>query len=218
RLIAGLLVTAVAIAVALYRIQWLGRLVWAGRDIPPERRPNIAGALLAQLVDVIGQRKLFKRPLSGWAHALTFWAFIVLLLTIIEAYGALFSRDFAIPVIGRSAALGFIEDLFALFVFIAIIVFTAIRLAQSPKRLDRRSRFYGSHVDQAYIVLGMIFLVVATLFLYRGAQINAGVFPYQDDGWWPFASKATSYITPNSETFDTVFIVSQIAIVMAFLT
>jgi Fe-S oxidoreductase len=217
RLIAGLLVTVVAVAVALYRIQWLGRLVWAGRDIPPERRPSVAGALQAQLVDVIGQRKLFKRPLSGWAHALTFWAFIVLLLTIIEAYGSLFQRDFALPWIGRTAGLGFIEDLFATFVLIAIIVFTAIRIAQSPVRLDRRSRFYGSHVDQAYIVLGMIFLVVATLFLYRGAQIKSGNFPFQDDGWWPFASKATSYITPNSQAFESVFIVAQIAVVMAFL-
>ncbi|HEU5034611.1 MAG TPA: (Fe-S)-binding protein [Mycobacteriales bacterium] len=217
RLIAGLLVTAIALAVAAARVQWLGRLVWAGADIPPERRPSIAGAIKAQVVDVFAQRKLFKRPLSGWAHALTFWAFIVLLLTIIEAYGALFQRDFAIPGIGRSAALGFIEDLFAVFVLVALVVFTAIRIAQSPARLERRSRFYGSHVDQAYIVLGMIFLVIATLVLYRGAQIQAHVFPYQDDGWWAFASKATSYICPDSISFETAFIVGQIATVMGFL-
>jgi Fe-S oxidoreductase len=217
RLIAGLVVTVVALAVAAYRVLWLGRLVLAGTAIPPERRPTLAGAVKAQLVDVFAQRKLFKRPLSGWAHAFTFWAFIVLLLTIIEAFGALFQRDFAIPVIGRSAALGLIEDIFATLVVLALIVFTAIRLAQSPKRLDRRSRFYGSHVDQAYIVLGMIFLVIATLLLYRGAQIQAHVFPYQDDGWWAFASKATSYICPNSMTFETVFIVAQIAVVMGFL-
>src|SRR4051812_13548854 len=217
RLIAGLVVTVVALAVAASRVQWLGRLVLAGRDIPPERRPSAAGAMKAQLVDVFAQRKLFKRPLSGWAHAFTFWAFIVLLLTIIEAFGALFTRDFAIPVIGRYAVVGFIEDLFATLVLVALVVFSIIRLAQSPKRLDRRSRFYGSHVDQAFIVLGMIFLVIATLFLYRGAQISSGYFPYQDDGWWPFASKATSYITPDSLAFETVFIVAQIAVVMGFL-
>jgi Fe-S oxidoreductase/TM2 domain-containing membrane protein YozV len=217
RLVAGLLVSVIAFAVAGARVIWLGRLVWAGRDIPPERRPNVAGAIKAQLVDVFAQRKLFKRPVSGWAHAFTFWAFIVLLLTIIEAYGALFQRDFAIPGIGKSAALGFIEDLFATLVLVALVVFTAIRLSQSPARLDRRSRFYGSHVDQAWIVLGMIFLVIATLLLYRGAQISGRVFPYQHEGWWPFASKATSYITPSSETFETIFIVAQIAVVVGFL-
>jgi len=217
RLVAGLLVSAIAIAVALYRLQWLGRLVWAGSDIPPERRPTVVDAIKAQVVDVFAQRKLLKRPLSGWAHALTFWAFIVLLLTIIEAYGALFQRDFALPVIGHSAALGFIEDLFATFVLVGLIVFSSIRLARSPARLGRQSRFYGSHVDQAWIVLGMIFLVIATLFLYRGAQIQSGHFPFQDDGWWPFASKATSYITPNSLAFESVFVVAQIAVVMGFL-
>jgi Fe-S oxidoreductase len=216
-LIAGLVVTVAAFAIAGYRVQWLGRLVLAGAPIPPERRPSVAGAMKAQITDVFAQRKLFKVKVSGAAHALTFWAFIVLLLTIIEAYGALFQRDFAIPVIGHSRALGFIEDLFAVAVLLALIVFTVIRLAQSPARLDRKSRFYGSHTDQAFVVLGMIFLVIATLLLYRGAQISSGYFPYQDAGWWPFASKATSYITPNSLAFETVFIVAQIAVVMGFL-
>jgi Fe-S oxidoreductase len=217
RLILGLVVTAVALAVAAYRVGWLARLVLAGAPIPPERRPTVTGAVRAQLTDVFAQRKLFKVKIAGIAHAFTFWAFLVLIFTIIEAYGALFQRDFTIPVIGKSHALGFIEDLFAVLVLVALATFVTIRLRNSPKRLDRKSRFYGSHVDQAFIVLGMIFLVIVTLLLYRGAQINAGVFPYQGDGWWAFASKATSYITPNSEAFETVFIVAQIAVVMGFL-
>ena len=101
---------------------------------------------------------------------------------------------------------------------VALVVFTAIRLRQSPRRLDRKSRFYGSHVDQAFIVLGMIFLVIATLLLYRGAQIACRLLPLPDDGWWPFASKAISYICPDSLAFETVFIVAQIAVVMGFLS
>ncbi len=88
-------------------------------------------------------------------------------------------------------------------VLVALVVFTRDPLAQSPARMERRSRFYGSHIDQAYIVLVMIFLVVATLLFYRGAQIKNGYFPYQDDGWWAFASKATSYITPSGLGFET---------------
>jgi Fe-S oxidoreductase len=217
RLVAGLLVTVLALGAAAYRALWLTRVVWAGRPIPPERLPTVTDTIKAQVTDVFAQRKLFKRPVSGWAHAFTFWGFIVLLLTIIEAYGALFQRNFAIPWFGRSAALGFIEDLFAVAVLAALGVFTVIRLRQSPARLDRRSRFYGSHVDQAYLVLGMIFLVIATLLLYRGAQIAAGYSPYSRDGWWPFASKAVSYICPDSMAFETVFIVAQIAVVTGFL-
>jgi len=49
-----------------------------------------------EATEVIGQRKLLKWTVPGLAHAFTFWGFIVLLLTIIEAYGNLFSRTFAI--------------------------------------------------------------------------------------------------------------------------
>ena len=217
RLIAGLAVTAIAFAVAGYRLLWLGRLVLAGAPIPPERKPNVLGAIKAQLTDVLAQRKLFKVKGSGTAHAFTFWGFTVLFLTIIEAYGSLFQRDFAIPFIGRSRALGLIEDIFTVAVTLALVIFTCIRLARSPKRIGRKSRFYGSHVDQAYLVLGLIFLVMATLVLYRGAQYSNGVFPYQNDGWWAFASKATSYITPNGIAFESTFVVAQIAVVVGFL-
>ncbi|MFL6138468.1 MAG: (Fe-S)-binding protein [Frankiaceae bacterium] len=216
RLILGLLITVAALAVAAYRVQWLTRLVWAGRPAP-ERLRDLPGGVEAELTDVLAQRKLFKRPLSGIAHAVTFWGFLVLAVTIVEAFGALFSRDFAFWFIGRQAWLGFVEDLFAALVVVALAVFAAIRLHQSPRRIERRSRFYGSHTDQAFIVLGMIFLVIATLLLYRGAQLASGHFPYQDDGWWPFASKAVSYVTPASMAFETTFIVANIAVIMAFL-
>src|SRR5690242_21181845 len=45
------------------------------------------------------------------------------------------------------------------------------------------------------------------------------LFPYTTlfrSGWWAFASKAVSYICPNSMAFETTFIVAQIAVVMAF--
>ena len=127
---------------------------------------------------MIGQRKLLKWTVPGAAHAATFWGFIVLLLTIIEAYGALFSRTFAIPGIGHWAFIGFIEDLFAVGVLAGIITFTVIRIRNNPHREGRESRFFGSHTRAAWVVLGMIFLVIATLLIYRGAQINTGVFPY----------------------------------------
>ena len=229
RLIASWAVTAIAFAVAGYRIQWLSRLVWKGRPAP-ERLKDVGGLIRAELTDVIGQRKLLKRPLSGWAHAFTFWAFLVLMATIVEAYGATIQRDFAIPLIGRSHWLGFLEDFFGTAVLVAIVVFTAIRIKQSPKRIDRRSRFYGSHMDQAYIVLGLIFGVIATLFLYRGAQWavadirhgNPEDFPYYSIGWWAFASRGVGEGLRGlgeSVNFDleTAFIVAQIAIVMVFL-
>jgi hypothetical protein len=78
-------------------------------------------------------------------HAATFWGFIILIFTIIEAYGDLFSRTFAILGIGHSPVLGFLEDLFSIGVLAGIIAFAVIRLRDDPQREGRKSRFFGSH-------------------------------------------------------------------------
>ena len=98
--------TAVALAIAGRRLWWLKRLAFSGQPAP-ERvaavREHPGRDVEVQATEVIGQRKLLKWSVPGAAHAATFWGFIVLLLTIIEAYGALFSRTFAIPGIGHWA-------------------------------------------------------------------------------------------------------------------
>src|SRR6476646_3967672 len=100
----GLALTVVALAVAGRRMWGLKRLAFSGQPAP-ERvaavRAHPVRDVEVQATEVIGQRKLLKWSVPGAAHAATFWGFIVLLLTIIEAYGNLFSRTFAIPGIGH---------------------------------------------------------------------------------------------------------------------
>src|ERR1700749_1468163 len=169
----GLALTAIALAIAGRRMWWLKRLAFSGQPAP-ERvtavREHPGRDLEAQGGEVIGQRKLLKWTVPGAAHAATFWGFIVLILTIIEVYGALFSRTFAIPGIGQSAALGFIEDLFAVGVLAGLATFTVIRVKNNPHREGRASRFFGSHTRAAWVVLAMISAVIITLLVYRGAQ------------------------------------------------
>jgi Fe-S oxidoreductase len=225
RMVIGLVLTLAAFAIAGRRLWWLQRLALSGQPAPERieyAREHVPGELRTQLTEVVGQRKLLKWSVPGAAHAATFWGFIILLLTIIEAYGALFARDFAIPGIGRSAALGFIEDLFATGVLAGIATFTVIRLRNDPHREGRRSRFFGSHTRAAWVVLAMIFLVIATLLIYRGAQENTGVFPYSGAGAWPFASWTVGkWLHPLgygvNSVLEAVFILGQIGVIMAFL-
>jgi len=221
RMTVGLALTAIALAVAGRRLWWLKRLAFSGQPAP-ERvaavRAHPGRDVETQATEVIGQRKLLKWSVPGAAHAATFWGFIVLLLTIIEAYGNLFSRTFAIPGIGHWAFIGFIEDLFAVGVLAGIVTFTVIRLRNNPSREGRKSRFFGSHTRAAWVVLGMIFLVIATLLLYRGAQINTGVFPYKHGA---FASEIVGHWlhplgTGVNSVLEVVFLLGQIAVVMAF--
>ncbi|HMG65814.1 MAG TPA: (Fe-S)-binding protein [Streptosporangiaceae bacterium] len=221
RIIIGLALTAVAAAVAGRRLWWLYRLARTGQPAP-ERiaalREHPARGAETQVTEVFGQRKLLKWTIPGIAHFLTFWGFIILILTIIEAYGDLFSKTFAIPGIGTWAWVGFLEDLVAVGVLVGISTFAIIRLRSEPEREGRRSRFFGSHTGAAWLVLAGIFLVVATLLLYRGAQINTGDFPYphgafasQIVGHWlhPLGHSANSVI-------ETVFILGQLAVILGF--
>jgi Fe-S oxidoreductase len=221
RIIIGLILTAVAAVVAGRRLWWLYRLARSGQPAP-ERieavRSHPGRDAETQATEVLGQRKLLKWTVPGIAHALTFWGFIVLFLTIIEAYGALFSKHFAIPLIGTWAWVGFAEDLFAVAVLVGIATFTVIRLRNNPEREGRASRFSGSHTGAAWLVLAGIFLVIATLLIYRGAQINTGDFPYpkgafasQLVGHWlhPLGRGANSGI-------ETAFILAQLAVILGF--
>ena len=222
RIVIGLVLTVAAFALAGRRLWWLARVGRAGQPAP-ERieavRSHPARDAGVEAAEVIGQRKLLRWTVPGAAHAATFWGFIVLLLTIIEAYGDLFSKTFAIPGIGHWAFVGFIEDLFAVGVLAGIITFAVIRLRNNPEREGRASRFAGSHTGAAWLVLGGIFLVIATLLIYRGAQINTGDFPYPHGA---FASQIVGHwLAPlgvgANKVIETVFLLAQLAVVLGFL-
>jgi len=210
--------TALAVAIAGRRVYWLFRLVRSGQPAPG-RLDGIGKRAWSQLTEVFGQRKLLKWTVPGVAHFLTFWGFVILAATILEAYGALFDRDFAIPLIGHWPVLGFLEDFFGVAVLLALAIFSVIRLRFAPERRRRGSRFYGSHTGAAWLVLFMIFSVIWTLFLYRGAQINTGVFPFERGA---FASEATAKLLEplgedTNEVLETAGILAQIGVVLGFL-
>jgi Fe-S oxidoreductase len=222
RIIIGLVLTAAAFVIAGRRLWWLRRLALTGQPAPERlqyAKDHFGTDVETQATEVFGQRKLLKWSVPGVAHALTFWGFIVLILTIIEAYGDLFSRTFAIPGIGTWPVIGFLEDLFSVAVLVGLVTFAIIRLRNDPHREGRKSRFSGSHLGAAWLVLGMIFLVIVTLLIYRGAQINTGVFPYRHGA---FASQLVGHwlhpLGPGvNSVLEAVFILAQLGVILAFL-
>ena len=240
RIIVGLVITIVCFAIAGRRFWWLSRLIRSGQAAP-RRWQGLRRVSGAELVEVAGQRKLLTWTGPGLAHFFTMWGFTVLLTTILEAYGALFNRDFHIPLIGQSNWLAFVEDFFATAVLVSLVVFCIIRLVQAPSRRQRQSRFYGSHTGAAWAVLGMIALVIITLLLYRGAQINTGHFPFPQPGNydqaaydsytsylqvtsspWAFASQFVAHLLGPlgygvNSVLEAVFLLANIAVITGFL-
>jgi Fe-S oxidoreductase len=241
RVIIGLVITIVGFGVAGQRFYWLSRLIRSGQPAP-RRWQGFRKVADAEVTEVAGQRKLLRWTVPGLAHFFTMWGFTVLLTTILEAYGALFDRNFHIPWIGQDSWLAFTEDFFATAVLVSLVVFAIIRLKNAPAKKQRESRFFGSHTTAAWLVLAMIAAVIVTLLLYRGAQINTGHFPFthlplshpfispsqlttfnaQFASSWAFASKiVASWLAPLgygvNSVLEALFLLLNVAVIAGFI-
>jgi Fe-S oxidoreductase len=220
RIILGLGITLVCFVVAGRRFYWLSTLIRSGQPAP-RRWQGWRKPAEAEIVEVAGQRKLLQWTVPGLAHFFTMWGFTVLMLTIIEAYGALFDRNFHIPFIGTEQWVGFVEDFFTVAVLVALVVFALIRVKNAPSRRDRESRFYGSHTGAAWMVLIAISLVMITLLLYRAAQINTGHFPYGDSQWTFASHLVATWLAPLgygvNSVLEAVFLIANVAVISGFL-
>ncbi|MCU1594934.1 MAG: protein of unknown function cysteine-rich region domain protein, partial [Frankiales bacterium] len=144
RLVVGLGIMAISLAIAGRRALFLFKLISSGQP-SPGRLKGANKRIALQFVEVFGQKRLLKWSVPGIAHFITFWAFIILTLTIIEAVGALFDPLFYIPIIGEWRVVGFAEDLIGTLLLVSLATFAWIRRRNDPARLERSSRFYGSH-------------------------------------------------------------------------
>ncbi|HEV3358296.1 MAG TPA: (Fe-S)-binding protein [Pseudonocardiaceae bacterium] len=220
RLVIGLVITAIGLAIAGRRVLWLYRLIRSGQPVSG-RIKELGRRLNTEIAEVAGQRKLLKWSVPGVAHFFTMWGFLILTFTIIETWGDLFDRDFAFWWFGHARWLGFLEDFFTVAVLVALVTFGVMRVRQAPAKSERKSRFYGSHTGAAWLVLYMIAGVMVTLLIYRGAQYATGHFPYGRSGW-PFASWLLGHafsglgMTVNG-IIETVFVLVNIAVIVGFL-
>jgi Fe-S oxidoreductase len=221
RLIIGLLMTAVVLMFAAKRVLWLTNLIRSGQKTSDEhgRKDHLNTRITTQITEVFGQTRLLKWTIPGIAHFFTMWGFFILASVYLEAYGVLFNPKFAIPFIGHWDALGFLQDFFALAVLLGIATFAAIRLRSEPKEHGRDSRFYGSHTGGAWLILFMIFNVIWTYALFRGASVATGNLPY---GWGAFFSHSMgTLLSPlgihTNEIIETVALLLHIGVMLIFL-
>ena len=218
RLIVGLAITVFVLAFAGKRL-WF--LVSLGRSGKPAvgRLVDPTARVTAEATEVLGQKKLLKWTIPGIAHVFAFWGFLVLGLTILEAYGALFVADFGVPIVGTWPIVGFLEDLFGVLVLVGIVIFALLRVRNNPADKGRSSRFFGSHTQGAWLILFMILLVVITLFWYRGAQSAAGNLPYSSGAFVSdWVGSLMSGLSPETLLWvETTGIWAQIAVIVGFL-
>jgi Fe-S oxidoreductase len=208
----GALVFALLLLVAwgafAARVSQLVRLLRLGR---PENRLDHLGERTKYFVlMVLGQRGVLRDPLPGIAHFFTFWGFIVIQLDALNLWAAGF--NFTLPVL-TSRAFAVVLDFFIFMAFLALIAFTYRRLVLRPKQLS--SNTHGP-LD-AYIILGLILIVLATVFFYE-------VFAYVASGgsdWTVFGALIgpswSSIPAQTAATLASVFWWGNVLTVLFFL-
>ncbi len=177
--LAALLVAGGVFALRCYQLLWV-RL----RRGQPSGPFGHWGARIWSVIEYVGgQVRLFRFPVPGTSHFFIFWGFLILFPTILLAIlEGLFA--FAGPeVLVLPAALGpfaLLQDLFAVFVMIAVTYGLYLRLVVNPER------YVGSHRRQGVKVLLFIFTIMLSLLVINGARINLGVEPLA--AWRPISA------------------------------
>ena len=184
-----LLVFYVFVGFFLRRAHYLLQLVMRGRA--SDRSGDIPRRAGREVTGVLGQSKLFLRPIPGLMHLLLFWGFLVLLPTIAMSFLGAMNRDWTIPWLGEQGWFAFLVDLFAFGVLVGVAIAFAIRLIQRPVR------FVGSYLQVAYNILLFEGAITITLFIWHASRIALGINEYPAS-WTPI-SAALAGLLPAGE-------------------
>jgi Fe-S oxidoreductase len=138
---------------------------------PADRFNRIKDRFKEMVVIALGQKRLVgrkKERASGIMHALIFWGFCILLIRSITLYGEGYVHGFQLPLLGESSILGYLyiglKDIMEGVVLLMVIWAFYRRMVVKPARLH--------NTWEAYLVLGMIGVLMISDLLYDGARYN----------------------------------------------
>jgi Fe-S oxidoreductase len=164
------LVLAGALGLFARRCWQLYAMLRLGR---PENRFDALGRRIARELRVVfGQQKLLQWPFPGVMHFFIFWGFVVLLTTIVEAFGKVYDTSFALPLLGHWGPLAAAQETLAGLVLVGVLMALFIRKVLRP------GRFAGSHLKEADRILLAISAIIISIVGLRATEIDLGRFPY----------------------------------------
>jgi Fe-S oxidoreductase len=138
---------------------------------PTDRANHLKERLMNMVFLAIGQKRLVGRETersSGIMHALIFWGFCVLLIRSLNLYGQGFQEGFHLPFFGGDYLLGYlyvaVKDIMEGIVLVMILYAIFRRAVLKPKRMH--------NTTEAYLVLGMIGVLMVSDLLLDGARYN----------------------------------------------
>jgi Fe-S oxidoreductase len=206
------LVTLLAASGAVFavRVRFLVALLRAAA--PVSRAGDVPRRARNEATIVLGQRKLLQRLGPGLIHAFIFWGFLVLAPTILIALIGVIDKHATLPWLGHQGWFAFLVDLFAVLVLVGVLAALWIRKVQRP------TRFEGSHLGEADLILALIATIATTLLLWHGSRIALGL------NEWPRhsapVSNALSHLFGRdsvTRVLERVFVWAHVITILGFL-
>ncbi len=188
------IVFSLTLLITLGVFAWSMRLLWYRFSLTKKQHAGDWGKRIAIMLKVaIGQTKIFRYPIAGLFHALTFWGFIVITLGSIEMVidGVTGSERIMASTGWFYHFVTASGDIMAYIIILSILVFIVRRLFLKIRR------FYGIEMKpkskyDAIIALTIIMLLMISLAGLNMAYYSLHPFDYQ--GTFPVSSRLAPYI------------------------
>ena len=167
------------------------------------------------VVFVLGQGRLFRFPVPGVAHFFIFWGFLILFVTIAQAFLEGIFPGFVLPFLGTFGPLALLQDLIAVAVAVGVIYGLYLRIVVKPER------YKGSHQSEGILVLSFILTIMLSLLFMNGVRQNLGEATVEAV-WQPVSTLAGLPFAGMSDTAQSAlyeaFYWIHLGVVLVFLT
>ncbi|MEV0132216.1 (Fe-S)-binding protein [Dactylosporangium sp. NPDC050688] len=160
-------ITVVATVLVVRTVRRMISVVRLGQP-DPTRGDSRSLRLKTMLAETLGHTRMLRWTVVGAAHWFVMIAFVALSSLVLEAYFEVAVPDHGLPLIGGWNVYGLVTEWIGVLGFIGILVLIGIRLGNLPSNPNRRSRFAGSTMWQAYYVEYTILAVLLCGFFIRG--------------------------------------------------
>ncbi|MGA8986693.1 heterodisulfide reductase-related iron-sulfur binding cluster, partial [Aeromicrobium sp.] len=221
-IVVSLAITAAALpliskAVAdMLKVMRAGQPVIGRRDQPLRRTVNM-------FIETFGHTRMLQRRWVAIMHWFVYAAFILLSTAVLQSYVQIFNADFAWPLIGHFYPYEWVSEALGLLSTIGIIYLIAVRQWNHPRRLERKSRFFGSTFWQAYFVEVMALGEGAAILFIRGAEYKLIELYHGGEhggrAHFPISSFVGDALYPDGENSlkNIIFFVAMFKIVLAMV-
>ena len=180
-IVIGMSVTGVAVALFTMAIARFLAFFRVGTPEALSRTADPVERTKTWVREVLGHTRMARKKWVATAHWVVMVSFGLLFLTLVNAYGQLFSPSFDLWGLAHFTPLAWGFELFGWGAILGIVTLIVVRQREHPRSRGKGSRFYGSTFWEAYFVEAVILGVGICIVFLRAFEYALGTA--QGESW-----------------------------------